>query len=254
MNAFYISALQHYGYPALWLIVFVAAAGAPISGSLLLFAAGAFSAFGDFNMFILFPVALSAAVLGDNLGYILGRRVGLSLLNWLERQKRFRWITAQNLERGRVYFRRRAAWAIFVTRFLIVALGGPINLLAGLEEYPYFKFLFWDVSGQTLGAIITLGLGYVFAESWEEVASIFGAFSSLVLALVVAAALSILLTRRIQQWRRTRASKVAAQQAALATSEIRETTEPLDAIEMIDKLPPQRSSAGQNSGPMLMPE
>lgn len=245
MNAFYISALQHYGYPALWLIVFVAAAGAPISGSLLLFAAGAFSAFGDFNMFILFPVALSAAVLGDNLGYILGRRVGLSLLNWLERQKRFRWITAQNLERGRVYFRRRAAWAIFITRFLIVALGGPINLLAGLEEYPYLTFLLWDVSGQTLGAIITLGLGYVFAESWEEVASIFGAFSSLVLALVVAVVLSILLIRRIRQWRSSRASKAAARQASLSANEI---------VDGIETLSPQKSMAGQDTGPMLIPE
>ncbi|MEO8955191.1 MAG: hypothetical protein ABI465_11535 [Ktedonobacteraceae bacterium] len=73
MNAFLISALQHYGYLALWLIVFVAAAGAPISGSLLLFAARAFAALGDLNIFVLFPVALSAAVAvaGDNLTYFI---------------------------------------------------------------------------------------------------------------------------------------------------------------------------------------
>lgn len=89
MNAFFISALQQYGYLALWLIVFVAAAGAPISGSLLLFAAGAFSAFGDLNIIILFPVALSAAVMGDNLTYFIGRRVGIPLLAWLERHRRW---------------------------------------------------------------------------------------------------------------------------------------------------------------------
>ena len=148
MNAFFISAVQQYGYLALWLIVFVAAAGAPISGSLLLFAAGAFAAFGDFNIIILFPVALSAAVMGDNLTYFIGRRVGIPLLAWFERQKRFRWISPQALERARIYFRRRTSLAIFLTRFLIVALGGPINLLAGLEQYPYPNFLFWDVSGQ----------------------------------------------------------------------------------------------------------
>ena len=76
MNALIIGALQQYGYPALWLIVFVAAVGVPVSGSLLLFAAGAFAALGDLNIFILFPVALSAAVMGDNLGYFIGRRVG----------------------------------------------------------------------------------------------------------------------------------------------------------------------------------
>ncbi len=208
MNAFYISALQQYGYLALWLIVFVAAAGAPISGSLLLFAAGALSAFGDLNIFILFPVALSAAVMGDNLGYFIGRRVGTPLLAWLERQKRFHWISPQALARGHIYFKRRTGWAIFITRFLIVVLGGPINLLAGLEQYPYRNFLFWDVSGQVLGAIIPLGLGYIFAASWEEVAGLFGAFSGLLLAFMLAIVFSVLFIRKMYQHRRARAAKV----------------------------------------------
>ncbi len=199
MSAYLIDLLQQYGYPALWLIVFVAAAGAPISGNLLLFAAGAFAAFGDFKLFILFPVALNAAVMGDNLGYFIGRRVGAPLLTWLERQKRFRFISPQSLARSRIFFRRRAAWTIFITRFLIVVLGGPINLLAGVEQYPYHYFLFWDIAGQILGAIIPLGLGYLFAESWEEVAGIFGAFSGLVLAIIVATVLCILLVRKLRQ-------------------------------------------------------
>lgn len=208
MNVFFLSALQHYGYPALWLIVFVAAAGAPISGSLLLFAAGAFAAFGDFNIAILFLVALSAAVMGDNLGYYIGRRVGSPLLAWFERQKRFRIFSSQTLTRGLEYFRRRAGWAIFVTRFLIVVLGGAINFLAGVEEYPYRKFLFWDICGQILGAVITLGLGYISAESWEEVASLFGAFSSFLLAFLVASGVVIVLVRKIRQRKRAKAVEV----------------------------------------------
>lgn len=208
MNAFFISALQQYGYPALWLIVFVAAVGAPISGNLLLYAAGAFVAFGDFNIFILFPVALSAAVLGDNLGYFIGRWVGTPLLSWLERQRRFQFISPTTLARGRAYFRRKTAWAIFISRFLIVALGGPINLLAGIEQYPFRNFLLWDVCGQILGAAIPLILGYVFAESWEEVAGILGAFSGLFLAFLAAILLSVLLVRKIRQRRASIALKV----------------------------------------------
>jgi membrane-associated protein len=208
LNAFFIDVLQLYGYPALWLIVFVAAAGAPISGSLLLFAAGAFASLGDFNIFMLFPIALSAAVMGDNLGYFIGRRVGMPLIGWLERQKRFRFITPQALERGRAYFRRRAAWTVFITRFLIVVLGGPVNLVAGLEQYPYHNFLFWDISGQILGAIIPLGLGFVFAKSWEEVAGIFGALSSLFLALLVVMILLAVLVRKMRQRRRARSASI----------------------------------------------
>jgi membrane protein DedA with SNARE-associated domain len=201
MNTYLVDALQHFGYPVLWLIVFIAAAGAPISGSLLLSAAGAFAAFGDLNIFILFPLALSAAVLGDNLTYFIGRRIGVPLLAWLERQKRFKWISPRAVERSRAYFRRRTSWAIFLTRFLIVALGGPINLLAGLEQYPYKSFLFWDISGQILGALISLGLGYFFAESWEDVAGLFGTFSGLVLAVLVAGFLTTLFLRRVRQHR-----------------------------------------------------
>lgn len=236
MNTFFLTALQHYGYPALWVIVFAAAAGAPISGSLLLFAAGAFAAFGDFNIAILFPVALSAAVMGDNLGYFIGRRVGSPLLIWFERQKRFRLISSQSLARGRIYFRRRAAWAIFITRFLIVVLGGAINFLAGVEQYSYRKFLFWDISGQILGAVITLGLGYISAESWEEVASVFGAFSSLLLAFLVAIAVAALLIRKIRQSKSASDVEVEAE------------------IEVKDTLQPMASKAGQDTGPLPIPD
>ena len=235
MSAFFVDALQQYGYPVLWLVVFCAAAGAPISGSLLLFAAGAFATLGDFNLFILFPVALSAAVLGDNLGYFIGRRVGVALVGWLERQKRFRFITPQAMERGRIYFRRRAGWTIFITRFLIVVLGGPVNIVAGLELYPYPNFLFWDISGQTLSVSISLGLGFIFARSWEEVAAVFGSLSSLALALLVALFLFTMLMRRIRQRR-------LARRARIVVTEVIETPQLAD------------GTAAHDAGPMLIPD
>lgn len=204
MNTYFVDALQQYGYPVLWLIVFVAAAGIPISGSLLLFASGAFAALGDFNIILLFPVALSAAIMGDNFCYFIGRRVGISLVSWLERQKRFKFLTPQKLEKSRDYFRHRAAWTIFITRFLIVALGGPVNLVAGLEQYPYPRFLLWDVCGQILGVLIPLGLGYIFAQSWEEVAGIFGAVSGLLLALLIVVGIAIVLVGNLRQKKSTK--------------------------------------------------
>lgn len=175
--------------------------------SLLLFASGAFSALGDFNIVILFPVVWSAAVMGDNLGYLLGRRVGTVLLVWLERRKRFRWITLPALAQSQAYFRRRGGWAIFMTRVLFSALGGSINLLAGLEQYPYRSFLLWDVIGEALGVLIPLSLGYVFAESWEEAASLFGAFSGLLFVLLAAIVFSVLLVGKKLQRRCASACK-----------------------------------------------
>jgi membrane-associated protein len=228
LSAFFITALQQYGYPVLWLVVFIAAAGAPVSGSLLLFAAGAFAAFGDFNLIILFVVAVTAAVLGDNLGYFIGLRVGSPLLSWFERQKRFRLISPQALAQGRLYFRRRAGWAIFITRFLIVVLGGPINFLAGIEQYPYHRFLLWDVSGQILSALLSLGLGYIFAASWEEVASIFGDFSGLVLASLVAVLLAVFLVRRLRQSKHTDVAEPEGSKELADSSEEKAMLQPLE--------------------------
>jgi membrane-associated protein len=179
-------------------------------------------------------------VLGDNLGYFIGRRVGAPLLVWLERQRRFRFISPRTLARGRAYFRRRTAWAVFISRFLIVALGGPINLLAGVERYPYRNFLFWDVSGQILGAIIPLGLGYVFAASWEQVAGVFGAFSSLFLVLLVAIILSVLLVRRIGQ----------STAASTVKDEANDAVPPSESKIGNDALPPLQSKTGHNTGPL----
>ena len=60
--------LQNYGYLALWIVVFVAAVGIPIPITLLLLAAGAFAALGDFNIVLLFIISYSALVCGDKIG------------------------------------------------------------------------------------------------------------------------------------------------------------------------------------------
>jgi UDP-N-acetylglucosamine:LPS N-acetylglucosamine transferase/membrane protein DedA with SNARE-associated domain len=207
LNALFISALHQYGYPVLWAIVFIAAVGVPVSGNLLLYAAGAFAAFGDFNIVLLFPVAVSAAVLGDTTGYVLGWKLGTPLLAWLE-GRGWRFLSSQSLARGRAYFQRRANWAIFLSRWFIVALGGPINWLAGAERYPYRTFLLWDVSGQLLGALIPLGIGYTFAASWGEAERLFGAISGFSLTFLGLLVIFLALVRTLRA-RRARAGHSA---------------------------------------------
>ncbi len=233
MNSFFITALHQYGYSALWAIVFIAAVGAPISGNLLLYAAGAFAAFGDFNIFLLLPVAVSAAVLGDTLGYFIGWKLGNPLLIWLEK-KRWRFIPLEALARSRSYFRRRASWAIFLSRWLIVVLGGPINWLAGAERYSYGKFLCWDISGQLLGALIPLSIGYVFAASWGEAESLFGSVSDFALAFLATMIISVTLFRSIRARKRVQATMLAKKAQA-----------------GFDNASPEQRQQNQSAGPHL---
>jgi membrane-associated protein len=171
-----LSFLQTYGYPMLWLTTFVAALGAPLPITLLLLAAGAFSAAGDFNVVVLTVVALSASVAGDSLGYWIGRLWGSQLLEWAaETRLGKRILTPEALARSRDYFKRRGGVAIFLTRSVITALGSVINVVAGSELYPFQLFLLYDVLGEALGAIVPLTLGYIVGASWEALGDIYSA-------------------------------------------------------------------------------
>ncbi len=176
--------LQQYGYPMLWIYICIAAIGVPLPVSLVLLAAGALAALGDFNIVLLALVAITASTCGDSVGYGLGWRIGTPVLDWLVRQGRVRFVTAQRLATAHDYFERRGAWAIFLSRFLFSALGGVINLVAGAERYSYRRFLFFDVVGEIVGALIPLVLGYSFGASWEAVGNIMGAISGLAIVLL----------------------------------------------------------------------
>lgn len=175
--------LQSYGYPALWVTIFCAAIGLPLPITFVLLAAGAFAALGDFNIVLLAAIAISASVCGDSIGYVLGRQFGSKVFLWLEREHALRFISPALIKRSRLYFQRRGFWAIFLSRFLFSALGSPINLLAGAELYPYRCFLAGDFIGESINALISLGLGLAFGASWEEVGDVLGTVTLFVCAL-----------------------------------------------------------------------
>lgn len=200
-----INWLQLYGYPALWLSIFVAAAGVPLPIGFVLLAAGAFAALGDFNIIILGLVAFTASVCGDSLGYLIGRLLGHRLLTYVEQRKKLRLFSSERLARAQMYFRRRGGLAIFFTRFLVSALGGITNLIAGTELYPYPRFLLFDITGELIGVLLSLVLGFTFGETWEAVGDILGAISLLVLALVLA---TYLIIRFIRLARGSAASRI----------------------------------------------
>jgi membrane-associated protein len=207
-----LSFLQSYGYLALWVTVFVAAIGIPIPITLVLLAAGAFAALGDFNIALLFIISFSALICGDNTGYLIGRIWGSKALNWVELSKRWnRFISPRTVVRSRDYFRDRGGWAIFLSRFLFSALGGVINLLSGSELYPYRYFLICDTSGEALGAMIPLLLGYIFGASWEAVGDVLGYTSFLILCLFVVILLVTGLIRNARSLKRVNVTSIRQQ-------------------------------------------
>jgi membrane-associated protein len=152
--------LHEYGYPVLWLTIFIAAVGVPLPVGLLLLAVGAFAGDGDFHIVLLIGITITASSCGDNVGYFIGRRWGSRTLNWLVQPRRLHPVSSRSITKAHLYFKRRGGWAIFFSRFLFSALGSMMNLTAGAERYPYRRFLLYDVTGEALGAVIPLSLGY----------------------------------------------------------------------------------------------
>lgn len=202
-----LTLLQEYGYPILWLSIFIGALGIPLPNTLVLLAAGAFAALGNFNFAVLLVVAVSAFVAGDNGSYWIGRRWGSRLLAWLEG----RLIKPRTVARSRLYFHRLGGWAIFFSRFLISALGGEINLLAGAELYPYRRFLVYDIAGEALGTLLPLGLGYIFGASWVAVGDMLGSLSFFVLTLLLVLVLASQTIRLLAHMRRAARLKHAVE-------------------------------------------
>jgi membrane protein DedA with SNARE-associated domain len=163
---------------------------------LVLLAAGAIAARGDFNIVLLIGITITASSCGDNVGYFISRGWGSRTLNWLVQPRRLHVIPARTITRSRLYFKRRGGWAIFYSRFLFSALGGVMNLLAGAERYPYRHFLFYDVTGETLGAVIPLLLGYALGACWEAGSDLLGASSGFAFILFLIMLLVSRLVRR----------------------------------------------------------
>ena len=233
-----INWLQEFGYPALWLVVFVASVGAPLPISLVLLAAGAFAELGNYNVFLLILIATSASVCGDNTGYFIGRRWGTKALDWLEQSRILHIVSPQVVTRSREYFKLRGGWAIFLSRFLFSALGGAINLLAGADTYPYRRFLLLDASGELIGVMSSVLLGYLFGASWEAIGDIMGAFSGLTLALLVVILLAVRLIKMLQ-----RAKAVQVDQTRQAVDLEEHLQDRVSMTSRIGQLPPLKEKS-----------
>ncbi len=180
-----LAALLIYGIPVLFGVVVVAAVGIPIPVSLMLVAAGSFVAQGDLN---LTPVLLAAgigAILGDQLGYWLARWGGRSVVSRFVR----RFGGEESIGEAEALSKRWGGAGIFLSRWLVTQAGPWINITSGISEYPWRRFLFWDVLGEAVWVCIYVTLGYVFSDRVQFIVEILGNLTWVILGLIVASIL-----------------------------------------------------------------
>lgn len=154
-----ISSLAGAGYPILALAVLIGAVGAPLPLSAVLAAAAALARQGHLRLSALFFICVGAALLGDCLGYAIGRhglaRLPLARLARLSGRRSWqRWSLGSGIYGG-------MAALIFLTRWAVTAPAPVVNVVAGARRYPWHRFLVIDLSGEILWVALSLTPGYL---------------------------------------------------------------------------------------------
>lgn len=146
------------GYVALALLVGGESAGIPLPGETALITAGILASRGDLSLPVTIAVAASAAIVGDNVGYAVGRRGGRWLLT---RPGRWHEERLALVERGERFFVRHGGKTVFFGRWLPV-LRITAAWLAGVHRMRWQSFAVWNALGG-IGWATTIGVAAYFA-------------------------------------------------------------------------------------------
>jgi membrane protein DedA with SNARE-associated domain len=192
----FLAALLVYGYPVLGLTLLLGTMGAPFPSALSVVVAGSLIAQGQMTWFWSGTIAVSCSVLGDIVGYGLGRLLGREFL-----ERRGRWLGFTPARRARVeqLFQHWGVLCVFFSRSLISFLSSAVNLLAGAGRYRLRAFLPLAIVGRLIWTVAYLGLGYGFIVVLEDSADFLSSLSVLLLALAALAGLGFLICRQHAQ-------------------------------------------------------
>lgn len=135
-------------------------------------------------------VVILAAVIGDSVGFELGRRVGprVLALSIMDRRR-------PQLDRAQDFLARRGGAAVFLGRWTAF-FRAVMPALAGTARMPYGRFLVYNVTGGVLWSLAVVLVGYFAGESFGQAEKYLGTGAAIVLAVVIVALIGVWLVRR----------------------------------------------------------
>jgi membrane-associated protein len=180
-------------YTVIFALVFGEAAvfiGFVLPGETAVLIGGVLAADNRLSLTALCGLVFVAAVVGDTVGYEVGRLLGPRLIGW-HRLDRFR----SRLDAAQVLLRERGGPAVFLARFTAF-LRAAMPGLAGLSRMHYPKFLAFNAAGGLVWGVGFCLIGYLAGASYERVASVVGHSAAIVFALLVLVAIGVWHLRR----------------------------------------------------------
>jgi membrane protein DedA with SNARE-associated domain len=178
------------GYPLLFVLVMAESGGVPIPGETALITAGVLASRDKLQIEWVIALAATAAIIGDNIGYLIGRKGGRWLL---ERPGRFHRQRLEVLKTGEPFFKRHGPKAVFFGRFLL-GLRVWASWLAGATHMHWRTFVVWNALGGIAWATAIGLLAYFLGNSAGNAIETFGIYG--LVAVLVAIVSAVVLHRR----------------------------------------------------------
>lgn len=158
------------GYPLIFLLVMAESSGVPLPGETALITGAVLASQGRLQIELVIALAALGAIVGDNIGYVIGRKGG----RWaLERPGRFYRQRQEVLRVGVPFFKTHGPKAVFLGRFFL-GLRVWASWLAGANHMPWPTFLLWNALGGIVWAIGIGLLGYFLGHSAGNAIQAFG--------------------------------------------------------------------------------
>jgi membrane protein DedA with SNARE-associated domain len=190
--------IAHYGLFFLFGIVCLESAGLWLPGETALIAAGVYAAEGHLPIAGVIAVAAAAAIIGDNIGYWLGREVGRRLIyryGWTQR------IAERVMPPAERFFEKHGGKAVFLARFF-----GGVRVtgawMAGITRMQWWKFLFWNAAGGIVWAVGVGLIAYYLGRAAADTIARYGVYGGIGVGVVI-----VLVIAALHLWRRRLAAE-----------------------------------------------
>jgi membrane protein DedA with SNARE-associated domain len=198
--------LNQYGYLAVGGLVLLEDFGVPAPGETILIASAVYAGAGKLNILLVILVAFAGAVIGDNIGYVIGNHGGRRVvLRW----GRYVFVTEERLEKAEGFVGRHGGKIVVVARF-IEGLRQLNGIVAGISDMRWRSFAVFNAIGAALWVGVWASLGYF---AGDHIDAVYGQAQrySMYLLIAVAAVVVFLVLRAVV--RRKRGKQEPAEEA-----------------------------------------
>ncbi len=155
--------VKDFGYLGIFTALFLESGiffGFFLPGDSLLFTAGLLASKGLLSIYLVIPLAVLAAVLGNNAGYYTGKKLDAA---WFGKKDSF-WFSKKRVDEAHEFFQKKGAESLILARF-IPAVRTFVPIVAGIGKMPYKTFFKFNAIGGMLWGVSLPVLGYTLGKT-----------------------------------------------------------------------------------------